>query len=116
MIEEASKECRTGDPWVLLYVNNLVLTGETKEEEARFIDWKQAMERIGLKLNMTKVNMMVTGKKIEQDKQMRMFSVECVVIEWSKLYSFHRIRQVVPLKIFGTKGAEWGDRFLLPIV
>ena len=74
VMEEATKECRTGDPWELLYADDLVLTAEAKEEvERRFIDWRQAMERRGLKVNMAKTKMMVTGKKIEENIQVGRF-------------------------------------------
>ena len=54
-MEEATKECRIGDPWELLYADDLVLTAKTKVEgERTFKEWKQAMERRGLKVNMAK--------------------------------------------------------------
>lgn len=74
VMEEATKECRIGDPWELLCAEDLVLTAETKEEvERKFINWKQAMERRGLKVNMIKMKMMITGKKIEQNIQVGRF-------------------------------------------
>ena len=30
-MEEATKECRVGDPWELLYADDLVLTAESPE-------------------------------------------------------------------------------------
>ena len=48
----------------LLYADDLVLTGESKEEvERMFIVWKRALERKGLKVNMDKTKMMVSGSK-----------------------------------------------------
>ncbi|KAG0711131.1 hypothetical protein GWK47_021274 [Chionoecetes opilio] len=92
-MEEATKECRTGDPWELLYADDLVLTAETKEEvERRFIDWKQAMERRGLKVNMSKMKMMVTGKKIElkiqaEEYQLRRPQYEATAREWTAQFA-----------------------------
>ena len=38
---EATKECRVGDPWELLYANDLVLTAESQEGvEALFGEWR----------------------------------------------------------------------------
>ena len=31
VMEEATKECRVGDPWELLYADDLVLTAESRE-------------------------------------------------------------------------------------
>ena len=64
VMNEATKECCLGDPWELLYADDLVLTAETKEEvERKFTDWKLAMERRGLKVNIGKTKIMVTGKE-----------------------------------------------------
>jgi len=66
VLEVATKECRTGDPWELLYADDLVLTGETKEEVTNmFLRWKEAMECRGLKVNLGKTKIMVTGKQGE---------------------------------------------------
>ena len=35
VMEEATKECRKGDLWELLYADDLVLTAEIKEENCR---------------------------------------------------------------------------------
>ena len=66
VLEVATKECRTGDPWELLYADDLVLTGETREEVTNmFLRWKEAMECRGLKVNLGKTKIMVTGKQGE---------------------------------------------------
>ena len=49
VVEETTKECRVGDPWELLYADDLVLTAELREGvEALFGEWKGAFERRGL--------------------------------------------------------------------
>ena len=64
VMEEATKEGRVGSPWELLYADDLVLTAETRREvEAKFERWKEKMQRRGLKVNMEKTKIMVTGKK-----------------------------------------------------
>ena len=66
VMEEVTRGCRTGDPWELLFADDLVLTGETKEEvTSMFLRWKEAMECKGLKVNMEKTMLMVTGKQGE---------------------------------------------------
>ena len=64
-MEEATKACKIGDPWELLYADDLVLTAETKEEViSMFLKWKEAMEMPGLRVNMSKTKLMVTGKQM----------------------------------------------------
>ena len=62
VMEEATRECRVGGLWELLYADDLTLTAETQEEvELMFGEWRQAMDRRGLKVNLEKTKMMVTG-------------------------------------------------------
>lgn len=46
--EEATKECRRGDPRGLSHVDDLVLKAETTGVAAMFKNWKQAMQMRGL--------------------------------------------------------------------
>ena len=63
VMEEATKEGRVGSPWELLYADDLVLTAETRREvETKFERWREKMQRRGLKVNMEKMKIMVTGK------------------------------------------------------
>ena len=66
-MEEATKECRVGDLWELLYADDLVLTAESREGvEALFGEWRGAFERRGLTVNLEKTKLLVTGaEKIE---------------------------------------------------
>ena len=62
LMEEATRECRVGGLWELLYADNLALTAETQEEvEFMFGEWRRAVEKRGLKVNLEKTKMMVTG-------------------------------------------------------
>ena len=66
VMEEATKECRRGVPWDMLYADDLVLTAESKEEVLeQFNRWKSAMESKGLKVNLGKTKILVTGKECE---------------------------------------------------
>ena len=67
VMEEATKECRKGGPWELLYADDLVLTAETKEEVVEmFKQWRGGMEKQGLKLSMNKTKYLVTGKESKE--------------------------------------------------
>ena len=51
--------------WELLYADDLALTTETQEEvELMFGEWRQAVERRGLKVNLEKTKMMVTEGEV----------------------------------------------------
>ena len=66
VMEEVAKECRRGVPWDMLYADDLVLTAETKEEVLeQFNRWKSAMESRGLKVNLGKTKILVSGKECE---------------------------------------------------
>ena len=50
VMDEATMECRRGDPWELLYADDLVLTAESREEVTEMLeDWKGALEKRGLR-------------------------------------------------------------------
>ena len=50
--------------WEVVYANDLVITAETREEAYdEFKSWKRAMERRGLKVNMEKTKVMLTGRQ-----------------------------------------------------
>ena len=64
VLEEVARDCRIGDPWELLYADDLVLTAETKQEVVEmFGRWREAMEYRGLKINLAKTKLLITGKK-----------------------------------------------------
>ena len=64
VLEEATKSIRKGDPWELLYADDLVLTAESKVAVVQMFDaWSSAMEVRGLKINIGKTKLLVSGKK-----------------------------------------------------
>ena len=70
VMEEATKLARGDGPWELLYVDNLVLTAELKEEVTdMFNRWKERMEQRGLKINMEKKKSVVTRNKARERTQ-----------------------------------------------
>ena len=64
VMEEVSKQVRRGGVWEMLYADDLVLTGESRGEvEEMFGRWKEAMELRGLKVNIAKTKLMVSGER-----------------------------------------------------
>lgn len=78
VMEEATKECRRGGPWELLYADDLVITAESKEEmKERFEIWREGMERRGLKINLGKTKVMVTGREAAEKVKSGKFPCGC---------------------------------------
>ena len=64
VMDELSKDIRKGVPWELMFADDLALTEESELEVMRaFEKWRAAMESKGLKVNMEKTKLMVTGKR-----------------------------------------------------
>jgi len=63
VMDELTIEIRKGVPWELMVVDDLALTEESElEVMAVFKEWKAELESKGLKVNMEKTKLMVTGK------------------------------------------------------
>lgn len=78
VMEEATKECRKGGPWELLYADDLVITAETESEmKEMFGRWKEGMERRGLKINTGKTKVLVTGEKAARKIQSGRYPCGC---------------------------------------
>ena len=66
IMEEATKECQGCALWNLLYADDLVLSvGSREEVEQKFLEWKTPLEGRGMKVNIGKTKVMVTGKRSE---------------------------------------------------
>ena len=62
VLEALSREFRTGVPWELLFADDLVVIADTLEGcIAKLRAWKSSMERKGLRVNMKKTKIMVSG-------------------------------------------------------
>ena len=62
IMEEAAKECNSGGPWELLYADDLVITAESRTEvERKFAEWKSCLESRGMKVNIGKMKLLITG-------------------------------------------------------
>ena len=74
VMEETSKD-RRGGLHEIPYADDLVLTGESKEEVAQmFKRWKEDLENKGLKVNIQKTKMMISGSKGNTPAPARNFS------------------------------------------
>ena len=63
VMEEATKLCRNGDPWELLYADDLVLTAESRQEVMEMFNlWRNAIARCGVKINIPKTKLQISSK------------------------------------------------------
>jgi exonuclease III len=66
VLEALSQEFRTGCPWELLYADDLVIIAESLEELIIKIDkWKNGMEKKGLRVNMAKTKVLISGPDLD---------------------------------------------------
>ena len=66
VLEALSHEFRTGVPWELLYADDLAVFADTLEEcVSKLKTWKEGMENKGLRVNMKKTKLMVTGPSLD---------------------------------------------------
>ena len=62
VLEALSREFRTGAPWELLYADDLVIIADSLEQcSSKLKAWKSAMEKKGLRVNMTKTKFLISG-------------------------------------------------------
>jgi hypothetical protein len=82
VMEAITKYTREGLPWELLYADDLVLITESQEELIdRLRNWKQCLEKKGLKVNVAKTKVLIsTGELIRGNRELGL--VECVEREW----------------------------------
>ena len=66
VLEALSREFHTGTPWELLYADDLVISAETEEGlKMKLNKWKTEMEANGLRVNMGKTKIMVSGVNLQ---------------------------------------------------
>ena len=66
VLKALSREFRTGTPWELLYADDLVMCAETEEGlKMKLNKWKTEMEVKGLRINMGKTKIMVSGVNLQ---------------------------------------------------
>ena len=59
-MEAISREFRVALPWELLYADDLAVIAETEEE---LIKWKENVESKGMRVNMNKTKVMISGER-----------------------------------------------------
>ena len=78
ILDAVTETCRSGAPWELLYADDLVLSAETMDEVVgMFDDWRVAMESKGLKVNIDKTKLLISGKRM--NTQIRVGNYPCGV-------------------------------------
>ena len=66
VVDVVAEEIREGVPYEILYADDLVLVSETLEGlQRKFCNWKVALEKKGMKINVEKTKMMVSGTEGE---------------------------------------------------
>ena len=66
VLESLWHEFRTGVPWELLYADDLAVIADTLEEcLSKLKAWKEGMENKGLRVNIKKTKLMVTGPGLD---------------------------------------------------
>ena len=67
VLEALSREFRTGCPWELLYADDLMISAESIMEGllVKLKTWKTEMEKKGLRVNMGKTKIMVSGMDLD---------------------------------------------------
>ena len=65
VMQAITRSTKTGLPWELLYGDDLVLMAKTMEELIEKINrWKDCMERKGMKVNIAKTKVTVSGVNV----------------------------------------------------
>ena len=66
VMEVVTRDIRIGLPWELLYADDLVLTSDTEIGlKQKIMKWKASMESKGLKVNVGKTKVMISGERKE---------------------------------------------------
>ena len=64
VMEAISREFRVALPWELLHADDLAVIAETEEELIkRLNEWKDSVESKGMRVNMNKTKVMISGER-----------------------------------------------------
>ena len=70
VLEALSREFRTGCPWEFLYADDLAIVAETRDEfKNRHCLWKQKFAEKGLKVNVAKTKVLISGRGMNTIKE-----------------------------------------------
>jgi len=63
-MEAISRESRVALPWELLYADDMAVIAETEKElTKRLNEWKDNVESKGMRVNMNKTKVVISGKR-----------------------------------------------------
>ena len=66
VLEALSMELRTGCPWEILYAENLMVSAQSMDELlVKLRTWRSEMEKKGLRVNIVKTKLMVSGSNLD---------------------------------------------------
>ena len=66
MLEASSMEFRTGCLWEILYANDSMVRAQFMDEQlVKLRTWRSEMEKSGLRVNMGKTKLMVSGSNLD---------------------------------------------------
>ena len=66
VLEALSMEFRTGCPWEILYADDLMVSAQSMDELlVKLRTWRSEMEKKGLRVNMGKTKLMVSGSNLD---------------------------------------------------
>jgi len=72
VMEAISREFMVALPWELLYADDLAVIAETEEELIkRLNEWKDNVESKGMRVNMNKTKVMISGERQVRQKAVR---------------------------------------------
>jgi len=64
VMEAISREFTVASPWELLYADDLVVIAETEQDSIkRLNEWKNNVEKRGMRVNMNKTKVMISGER-----------------------------------------------------
>ena len=110
MISKISREFRVAQPWELLYADDLAVIAETEEELIkRLNDRKDNVESKGMRINMNKTKVMISGER----QKVRQKAVRCKGVGSNSLQCTS-CQKWVHKKCSGIKGSMSKVRLLEP--
>ena len=90
VLDALSHEFRTGTPWELLYADDLVISAETEEGlKMKLNKWKTEMEAKGLRVNMGKTKIMVSGVNLQTVNTHAVFAEKVLAVTPSTVLDAH---------------------------
>ena len=111
VLEALSMELRTGCPWEILYADDLMVSAQSMDELlVKLKTWRSEMDKKGLRVNMGKTKLMVSGSNLDAlRKSGKYFCGVCQVGVGKNAIQCGGCRQWVHKKCSGIKGPLTSD-------